>query len=122
LKETNDLHGHEVGNRLIVTAAKFIANTFKRSPVFRIGGDEFVAILRTQDLADCEKLMKQLDDLCAGEFIESDMAHIPVYIAKGFARYEHREGEQFADVFKRADEAMYVNKREMKKKQEELGS
>ena len=39
LKKTNDTYGHEVGDELIITSAKIISEVFKRSPVFRIGGD-----------------------------------------------------------------------------------
>lgn len=118
LKEANDLYGHETGNKLIVKAAQIIASTFKRSPVFRIGGDEFVAILRNHDLAHYEKLVEKLDEICVSEFIDAGKEKIRVRIAKGFARYDRERDEQFADVFQRADEAMYKNKREMKEEKE----
>jgi HAMP domain-containing protein len=50
LKEANDTYGHDVGNKLIAGAAQIISDTFKRSPVFRIGGDEFLVILQSRDL------------------------------------------------------------------------
>ena len=50
LKETNDKYGHDVGNKLIVSVAHIISNVFRRSPVFRIGGDEFLVILQNRDL------------------------------------------------------------------------
>ena len=64
LKETNDTYGHNSGNKLIVTAAKIISETFKRSPVFRIGGDEFVVILQNRDLADRELLFEKFEKNC----------------------------------------------------------
>ena len=45
LKETNDNYGHIIGNKLIVTVSHIISDTFKRSPVFRIGGDEFLVFV-----------------------------------------------------------------------------
>ena len=45
LKETNDIYGHDLGNKLLATTAKAISVVFKRRPVFRIGGDEFLVII-----------------------------------------------------------------------------
>ena len=111
LKETNDRYGHDVGNKLIVAVARLIADIFKRSPVFRIGGDEFLVILQDRDLEEYEYLCKKFDAECAKEYINE---RIPVSIARGFARYNPETDTQFVDVFNRADDAMYQNKRRMK--------
>ena len=118
LKEANDRYGHDVGNKLIVAASRIIANTFKRSPVFRIGGDEFLVILQNKDLEDYEELLVKLDSECANAYVKADEAEIAISIAKGFAQYGSNRDSQFLDVFNRADEAMYQNKREMKSGQE----
>ena len=106
-----------MGNQLIVVCARLIADTFKRSPVFRIGGDEFLVILQNGDLKDYEKLCAKLDLECAGNRIEIEQIKIPISIARGFARYDLNTDVQYADVFKRADDAMYVHKRKMKESQ-----
>lgn len=116
LKTTNDKYGHDVGNRLIITVAKVISNIFKRSPVFRIGGDEFLVLLQSRDLEDCEKLLEQFDLECASTFIEEENVKTPISIARGFARFDSDKDLHFKDVFKRADDAMYENKRKMKMK------
>ena len=116
LKQTNDNYGHDIGDKLIATAAKVISDVFKRSPVFRIGGDEFLVILRHRDLEDCEKLFVQLDLECAKARIE-EKEEIPISIARGFALFESDKDFCFNDVFKRADNAMYENKRKIKKSQ-----
>ena len=113
LKETNDKYGHDVGNELIITSAKIISDIFKRSPVFRIGGDEFLVVLQNRDLENCEKLFTQFDSNCANTFI-NDNENIPLKIAIGFARFDVSKDLCFADVFKRADDAMYENKRKIK--------
>ena len=113
LKETNDTYGHDVGDKLIVSAAKVISDVFKRSPVFRIGGDEFLAVLQHRDLADCEKLFVQLDLECANTFIK-EKGEIPISMARGFAKFDIDKDLHFNDVFKRADYAMYENKRKTK--------
>ena len=114
LKETNDRYGHDVGNKLIVSAARIISNIFKRSPVFRIGGDEFLVILQNRDLNDLQELLKKFDEDCLNEIVTTDKENIPVSIAKGFAIYDSCIDTSFIDVFNRADDAMYENKREIK--------
>ena len=114
LKETNDRYGHDVGNKLIVSAARVISDIFKRSPVFRIGGDEFLVILQNRDLDDLQELLKKFDEECFNEIVTTDKENIPVSIAKGFARFDSKKDTNFIDVFNRADDAMYENKREIK--------
>ena len=114
LKETNDRYGHDIGNKLIVSAAHIISTIFKRSPVFRIGGDEFLVILQNRDLDELDTLVKKFDEECLNEIVETENENIPVSIAKGFARYDSQKDSNFIDVFNRADDAMYENKREIK--------
>ena len=113
LKETNDTYGHDVGDKLIASSAKLISDVFKRSPVFRIGGDEFVVVLRNKDLEEHKELFARLDSLCANTIIE-EKGKIFISIARGFALFDKDKDFCFADVFKRADNAMYENKRKSK--------
>ena len=117
LKEANDRYGHDVGNKLILAAAQTISDVFKRSPVFRIGGDEFLIILQNRDLAERNDLLAKLDAECAKKFIETGDESIPVSIARGFAMYDPEKDTCFVDVFARADDAMYRNKRSIKSTQ-----
>lgn len=114
LKETNDFFGHEVGNKLIFAAAQIISEVFKRSPIFRIGGDEFVVALTGADLNEYKVLARELVNRCESEHIKADGKRIAVSIAKGVAFFESGVDKTFLDVFKRADEKMYVDKRRIK--------
>ena len=120
LKETNDKFGHDVGTKLIVAVAQLISDTFKRSPVFRIGGDEFVVILQNRDLENYAELCAKFDAACANKYIEAEAEDIPVSIARGFAKYDPAADNLFVDVFNRADDAMYKHKRTMKSAQDSL--
>ncbi len=113
LKKTNDTYGHEVGDKLIITVAKLISDVFKRSPVFRIGGDEFLVVLQNKDLENHDELLELLIYTCGNTFVNENK-QIPVSIALGFSRFESGRDSKFTDVFKRADKAMYENKRNMK--------
>ena len=114
LKETNDRYGHDTGNKLIVMVAQIISSIFKRSPVFRVGGDEFLIILQNRDLEDVEELLEKFEAECVNEAIEVEGERIPVSVAKGFTRYNPEKDSSFIDVFNRADDTMYENKRKMK--------
>ena len=114
LKETNDRYGHDVGNQLIVSAAKIISNTFKRSPVFRIGGDEFTVILQNKDFHDRDALFEKLREDCSEELLMAGEQRISVSIASGCAVYDPSIDKGFIDVFNRADDEMYARKQKMK--------
>ena len=45
LKVINDTFGHDMGDEYLKNCSKVFCNVFSHSPVFRIGGDEFVIIL-----------------------------------------------------------------------------
>lgn len=121
LKETNDVYGHDLGNKLIMSAAKVISVVFKRSPVFRIGGDEFLVILRQSDLDSCEELFARIDETCENTIID-EKNKIKISIARGFAMFDPDNDLCFNDVFKRADNAMYENKRKNKTVNEEIAT
>ncbi|MBO5369345.1 MAG: diguanylate cyclase [Clostridia bacterium] len=114
LKETNDKFGHEAGNRLIVTASQLISGTFKRSKIFRIGGDEFAVVLKDRDYGEWQSLIEKLDRKTEESFVEFKSNKIPVKIARGVAFFDKEKDESFVDVFNRADDSMYAHKREMK--------
>ena len=62
LKEVNDTKGHNAGDQYLRKACQLICEIFKHSPVFRIGGDEFVVILKGQDYESREQLLRTGQD------------------------------------------------------------
>ncbi|MBR4579952.1 MAG: GGDEF domain-containing protein, partial [Lachnospiraceae bacterium] len=58
LKTVNDTMGHEAGDEYIKSASRLITQVYRHSPVFRIGGDEFVTILKDDDYKRREELEK----------------------------------------------------------------
>ncbi|MBR2179855.1 MAG: diguanylate cyclase [Selenomonadaceae bacterium] len=114
LKRLNDKYGHEAGNELIRRAAKLIGRIFSNSRVYRIGGDEFVAILTDKDYEDRERLLQQFDSETANESFMVDEQEIKVSIARGMALCN--KSEEFSEIFRQADAAMYENKSAIKAK------
>ena len=62
----------------------------------------------------CANLSIKLDAEFENEFITAGGDNIPVSVAKGFARYDSKTDSKFVDVFNKADDAMYGNKRKTK--------
>lgn len=114
LKVVNDTYGHEAGDAYIKNACRLICTTYKHSPVFRIGGDEFAAILRGQDLLGAEKLMHTFYDRMSDINKNAGKAYDKVSVAAGMAVFKEEQDRDFPSVFKRADENMYKNKSSIK--------
>ena len=113
LKKTNDTYGHEIGNELIIRAAKALSDTFKTSSIYRIGGDEFVVILKGHDLDNCHALIERMDTMLASDYIQVKDKKVPISIARGVALFNSGIDTVYTDVFANADHAMYLNKEEM---------
>ena len=109
LKNINDELGHEVGDRYIIEASRLICNQFKHSPVFRIGGDEFVAILEEKDYKNRDSLVRDFKEQA---FKNKDSGQ--VVIACGMSVYDAEKDINYEMVFERGDKAMYKNKKELK--------
>jgi len=115
LKQINDEHGHRAGDLYIQGCCHMICEAFKHSPVFRIGGDEFVVVLQGTDYeyrkAGCERLKADFEKSAGQEDVSP------------WLRYSAAVGmaEKAADdntvelIFRRADKAMYEDKARYKK-------
>ncbi len=109
LKTINDTLGHEAGDEAIKSGCRIICHQFDHSPVFRIGGDEFVAILKGRDYANRETLLEEFR-----KTISENQENGDVVVASGLAIYDASKDDSYNDVFKRADESMYKQKRSLK--------
>ena len=118
LKYINDSYGHDKGDIYIKKASQLICRTFQHSPVFRIGGDEFAVILENDDFRDREKLFarfrKERAEIRASAEHEWEQANISM----GAAVYDPETDPAVIDVARRADKAMYENKRLRKENQQ----
>ena len=114
LKVINDSYGHANGNLYIAGACHIVCTIFRHSPVFRVGGDEFIVILKNSDYEHRHELVESANQ----KFFETenDMSREPwerYSVAIGLAEY--KPGDTVDAVGKRADEEMYNNKQKMKK-------
>lgn len=110
LKIINDTEGHKAGDDHIKASCSLICNIFRHSPVFRIGGDEFVVILRGQDFANRASLLSSIRRRAEEN---TRIGEGPV-VASGLAEYQPLADQTVEDVFNRADNQMYEEKARLK--------
>ena len=115
LKTVNDTLGHIAGDEYIRSASRLVCQTFAHSPVFRIGGDEFVAILRGSDFENRERLEKKFT-----EAVKENVDQHKVVVACGISVFDKEHAQDVSSVFERADALMYKNKMRMKNEHDEI--
>lgn len=107
LKACNDLHGHAAGDAMIREAASVLARVMRGSDILaRIGGDEFAALLLSEDGGAChvdERLHAALAehnrDRPSGQYLR-----LSVGVVRGGAE------DSLDQLLAEADRAMYVDK------------
>lgn len=106
LKLTNDAFGHQVGDLLLIKVVESIKRSIRPEDiVFRIGGDEFVVILKNANSSDVELVTSRLLST-----IESEkMVNIPLSVSIGW-EIKKSSDERIEAVFKNAEDMMYRNK------------
>lgn len=113
LKQTNDIWGHQEGDSLLYSVAQIIAKSFEpEAKVFRIGGDEFCAILPLAKKPDPASYQQRV--LAAIATANESRVH-PIRIASGFSLSSKDAGISLRKAFIHADEQMYRNKNELKR-------
>lgn len=108
LKDVNDTKGHQAGDAFIKKGCEIICNTFVHSPVYRIGGDEFVVIATGSDY---DKLDVHMDTI--ENHNKKNQKKGEVTIAAGVAR--STGNELVEKIFEQADANMYLKKKRMKR-------
>lgn len=111
LKHVNDEYGHNEGDKYIIATAKLLKKSFPTAELFRFGGDEFVAVLYNITPAELDALILNFEE----NVEKRNKRHsIKASIACGYALYDGQHDTCFADVYNRADTAMYAQKRKLK--------
>ena len=109
LKIINDTLGHDAGDKFIRDAVSLMKKTFKHSNIYRIGGDEFVIILRDSDYFKRDYLYEQLQ-----KENMKNMKLKQIVLACGISDFDPENDKKVSSIFVRADEKMYENKRKLK--------
>ena len=109
LKVINDTLGHKAGDEYILKASRMICDIFQHSPVYRTDGDEFVVILHGRDCLIRKELVLALHDRSVEHISTKE-----VVVSGGLSEYQPGMDASFHDVFERAVELMYEEKKLLK--------
>ena len=115
LKVINDNYGHEKGDSAIRNLCRIIGEVFAHSPAFRVGGDEFVVLLKNEDYRNVDALVKHFQERVrdnASNWSAKPWEHVSGAI--GCALYDERLDRGVESVLSRADREMYICKKRMK--------
>ena len=109
LKHINDTYGHKAGDEYIRSASRLICESFQHSPVYRIGGDEFVAVLTGRDYENRAAILEEFN-----RTVEANIGTDNVVVAAGISEYVPGQDMTMHTVFERADNLMYERKQQLK--------
>ena len=110
LKQVNDRFGHPAGDELIRTFAERLNKAIRGSDLAaRLGGDEFLVLLPECKPEGVLQVLSRLSGLqvqCKGHLVE-------VSFSAGWTNF--KPGESADELLRRADDALYANKRATRK-------
>jgi len=103
-KKVNDIHGHGIGDEVLVEYTKLISSVLREGDIFaRIGGEEFFIILPHTDRDNAKVIAEKLR-----KKVEEHKIVLPITMSFGVCQYTKDEKLEF--LLKRVDEALYEAK------------
>lgn len=109
-KQVNDTYGHAVGDEVLAGVALRMDELTRQGDAFaRIGGEEFVIILRRVDHAQALRIVHELRAQLHMEAVHGPL-QLKVTASFGVAMRLADSGESWDDIFRRADQHLYAAK------------
>jgi diguanylate cyclase (GGDEF)-like protein len=111
-KAINDRYGHGVGDAAICHVTTLSARALRGyDAMFRIGGEEFVVLVNGGSLDDVHRIALRLRELVAETPLLAHGLAVPMTVSVGLAAARAGD-QQWEDVLRHADEAMYHAKQQ----------
>lgn len=110
-KDFNDVHGHEVGNKVLSHVAEIVRVTLRRldSPC-RYGGEEFAIILPDTSLADATGLANRLRLIIENTPLEIDGEKLNITASFGVDFYPAEDKRTLHEFIEQVDSFLYQAK------------
>jgi len=109
-KRINDVYGHEVGDEALQIIAATLQCVVRGEDLFgRLGGEEFVIVMPDADETAARAGAERLRHAIEQVELMARHRRVPLRISIGVAVLD--EGDDFASLLRRADQAMYAAKR-----------
>lgn len=117
-KRVNDLHGHAIGDQMLVEFARRLRRHARNSDfVARLGGDEFVMIVPdTQDTQTLRAIIDRLRPSLNGATLLGNGLPLEIRVSIGGAVWPH-DGDGSREILRTADVRMYEDKKLRKPQQ-----
>ncbi len=110
-KHYNDTYGHAVGDQILTELASRMKNTLRSYDyIFRFGGDEFVILITESELEGCKAIAERIRKAVYVLDFDFEGQSMAVTISLGGAVYKPGDSNVIADLFSRADAALYHSK------------
>lgn len=117
LKTVNDSLGHLAGDKYISDSALIINNCFAAyGKTYRIGGDEFVTILKNNSSDKILQALTKFESEQEKYNLDNNSTPFVMSIAVGYDYFLPGTDLNLTSVIKRADEKMYKVKKEKKRR------
>lgn len=113
LKKINDEMGHNTGSAYLADTGELVMACFRETDVKgRFGGDEFV-VAGQFSMVGIELAASRLRESAAEMNVRNPRKH-PLSLSVGWVTLDHPSNESLKELVRRADEAMYREKRSKK--------
>ncbi len=110
-KVINDLHGHTVGDDLLVVLSGYLRRNLRQGDILvRYGGEEFVALLPETDLRAARSIATRLLEGVRSLSVQASLGRVAVTVSIGVAIHSPSSEESVDHLVDRADQAMYLAK------------
>jgi len=110
LKQVNDQHGHEAGNRLLKHVVKAVQAQLRFTDVAaRYGGDEFVVMLPDTPVRGALEVAERIRHAIEEAQFATENGRVPCTVSIGVASYPE-DGRTMDALLGRADRALYLAK------------
>jgi diguanylate cyclase (GGDEF)-like protein len=110
LKQVNDSHGHDAGNRLLQHIVKSMQGHLRATDVpARYGGDEFVIMLPDTPTRGALEVAERIRNAVESTPFVTDAGRVPCTVSIGVAGYP-QDGRSIEALLVRADRALYEAK------------
>jgi 2-phosphoglycolate phosphatase len=107
-KRINDTYGHQAGDTVLASFAALIQDGLRETDLFaRYGGEEFSLIAMAMDLAEAQLFAERVrQKVEAAEFMHGAL-RLKVTVSIGVSTWQPEIREDFDELIRRADEALY---------------
>ena len=111
LKPINDTKGHQAGDMYLRRTSSVIHKAVENEGAvcYRVGGDEFIVIMKDKTLKELEAAAKRIDEFTAQENRENSGLNLSMSV--GYALFDAERDRNFSTTVERSDKMMYENKR-----------